>query len=87
MSAPSALPSTPATCQNRRMIAPPTPPPRRSSPSPMAGGIFLAVLPLAGAWFGGRQGEPVIGLLAGLGAGIIAALIVWGVDRLTRNRR
>lgn len=53
----------------------------------MAGGIFLAVLPLAGAWFGGRQGEPVIGLLAGLGAGIIAALIVWGVDRLTRNRR
>lgn len=52
----------------------------------MAGGIFLAVLPIAGAWIGGRKGEPVIGLLAGLAAGIIAALIVWGVDRLTRDR-
>ncbi len=52
----------------------------------MAGGIFLAVLPLVGAWISGRQGQPVIGLLAGLGAGIIAALIVWAVDRIGRNR-
>lgn len=52
----------------------------------MAGGIFIAVLPVVGAWIGGEKGEPVIGLLAGLGAGIIAALVVWGVDRLTRDR-
>lgn len=52
----------------------------------MAGGIFLAVLPLVGAWIGGRQGEPVIGLLAGLGAGVVAALTVWAVDRLGDKR-
>lgn len=72
------------------MIAPPPPapppPPRRSSPSPLAGGVFIAILPLVGAWIGGRQGEPVIGLLAGLAAGIIAAVIVWAVDRIGGNR-
>lgn len=52
----------------------------------MAGGIFIAVLPIVGAWIGGEKGQPVIGLLAGLAAGIIAALVVWAVDRLSRDR-
>ncbi|TXC68228.1 hypothetical protein FSZ31_11100 [Sphingorhabdus soli] len=68
------------------MIASPPPPPRRTTPSPMAGGIFIAVLPIVGAWIGGEKGQPVIGLLAGLAAGIIAALVVWAVDRLSRDR-
>jgi hypothetical protein len=51
----------------------------------MAGGVFIAVVPIVGAWIGGVKGQPVIGLLAGLAAGIIAAVVVWSVDRLSRD--
>lgn len=54
---------------------------RPSRKSPPAGGIFLAVLPLAGALIGLKLGEPSIGLLVGLGAGAGAALLIWLVWR------
>lgn len=48
----------------------------RDSPR-LAGGIFLAIGPLAGVLVGVALGEPSIGLLAGLGIGILLALLLW----------
>jgi len=75
-----------ASRMNRSPPSEPDRPRAQRTRNPIAGGIFIALLPLAGAWFGGRQGQPVIGLLAGLGAGIVAALIVMLSDRLSRSR-
>jgi sugar phosphate permease len=49
--------------------------------SPQAGGFIIAVAILAGTIIGGLKGQPSIGLLAGLGLGVAAALAVWLVDR------
>lgn len=49
--------------------------------SPAAGGFPLIVLILAGFGVGAALGAPAIGALAGLAAGIAAALVVWRIDR------
>jgi hypothetical protein len=48
---------------------------------PQAGGFIIAVGVLAGTVVGGLEGQPSIGLLAGLGIGVVAAVAVWLVDR------
>jgi hypothetical protein len=48
--------------------------------SPAAGGFPLIVLILTGFAAGVALGEPAIGVLAGLAAGIVAALVVWRLD-------
>lgn len=44
---------------------------------PKAGGFFIAIGTLAGAIIGGQFGQPVIGLLAGLGVGALISVILW----------
>jgi uncharacterized membrane protein (UPF0136 family) len=51
---------------------------------PQAGGFIIAVGILAGTIIGGLKGQPSIGLLAGLGIGVVAALAVWLRDRRRR---
>lgn len=46
-----------------------------------AGGVFIAVLAIAGVFVGGFMGQPTIGLLAGLGLGIAIALGLWWKER------
>lgn len=53
----------------------------RSSRGPVAGGALLALSLLAGAVVGVALGQPSLGLLGGLAAGVIACLIVWRRDR------
>jgi hypothetical protein len=53
--------------------------------SPAAGGFPLIVLILAGFAAGLALGEPAIGVIAGLVAGIGAALLVWRLDRRKRG--
>jgi hypothetical protein len=53
-------------------------------PGPQAGGFIIAVAIVAGTIIGGLNGQPSIGLLAGLGLGVAAALAVWLVDRRRR---
>jgi hypothetical protein len=48
--------------------------------SPAAGGFPLIVLILTGFAAGVTLGESAIGVLAGLAAGIVAALVVWRLD-------
>lgn len=50
------------------------------SRSPAAGGFPLIVLILAGFAVGVALGAPALGALAGLAAGIVAALLVWRLD-------
>ncbi len=54
--------------------------PTSTTPS-MAGGFFIAMLTIAGTVIGGLQGQPTIGLLAGLAIGIVIALALWLFDR------
>ena len=54
-------------------------------PAPQAGGFIIAVAILAGTVIGGLAGQPSIGLLAGAGVGVAAALAIWLVDRARRG--
>ena len=54
------------------------PDPRRSN---VAGGSLLALAVIAGAAIGVAMGQPTIGALAGLGAGVLSFLLVWLVGR------
>lgn len=45
-----------------------------------AGGFFMAMGCIFGAIGGGLLGQPVIGLLAGLGAGIVISIAIWYFD-------
>lgn len=47
----------------------------------MAGGFFLAFSLIAGVVIGTLYGQPSIGFLAGLGAGLLLVLLVFLVDR------
>ena len=47
----------------------------------LGGGVFLALGTIAGVLIGAALGQPSIGFLAGLGAGLAAALLVWLVRR------
>ena len=53
--------------------------PRQSPGS--AGGVFIAILALAGVFIGGFQGQPTIGLLGGLALGGLVALALWWRQR------
>jgi len=50
-----------------------------------AGGCFLTVCILAGAVLGIQMGNPMKGILIGLGAGIVLALATWVIDRQRRG--
>ncbi|HEY0270623.1 MAG TPA: hypothetical protein VGC10_06510 [Sphingomonas sp.] len=56
------------------------------SNGPRAGGVILAVTILAGTVIGIGAGQSTIGVLAGTGVGIAAALLVWWRDRARRGR-
>jgi hypothetical protein len=58
--------------------------PMADRPGPQAGGFIIAVAIMAGTIIGGLKGQPSIGLLAGLGLGVVAALAVWLRDRAKR---
>lgn len=49
-----------------------------------AGGVFIAIGALAGAFIGNRQGQPSLGLLIGFGVGVALALLLWGLDQRRR---
>ena len=49
--------------------------------SPRAGGAIIALAVLAGAIVGARLGQPSVGVLAGVGAGVAAAALIWLLDR------
>ncbi len=46
-----------------------------------AGGVFIALLAMAGVFAGGFMGEPTLGLLAGLASGIAIAVGLWWKER------
>lgn len=46
-----------------------------------AGGIFIALFALVGVFVGGFQGQPTIGMLAGLALGILISLALWWKQR------
>ena len=48
-----------------------------SPSSPPAGGILVALLPIAGAVIGLFARQPSIGFLAGLAVGVAAAVAIW----------
>lgn len=48
---------------------------------PTGAGAIIAFLILGGAITGGLMGQPSIGLLAGAGAGVLIALLLWLRDR------
>lgn len=48
---------------------------------PQAGGALLALATVIGAVAGTILGQPSIGVLAGVGAGVVLAVAVWLRDR------
>ena len=50
-------------------------------PGSAAGGSVLALAIVAGAAIGIAMGQPTIGALAGLGAGLLLVLLVWLAGR------
>ena len=53
---------------------------QRTRPA-QAAGFILAISILAGAMAGAIAGQPSIGFLAGLGAGVAISLVYWLSDR------
>jgi hypothetical protein len=51
------------------------------SRAPLAGGAIIAFAVLAGAIIGATQGQPSLGFVIGAGAGVLAALAIWVIDR------
>jgi hypothetical protein len=49
--------------------------------SPQAGGCLLIAAIFLGTGIGIARGEPSIGFLAGLCAGVLLAVLVWLIDR------
>jgi len=47
----------------------------------MAGGFILAIALIVGVIMGMTKGEPSIGFVWGLGAGLAGLLLVWLLDR------
>lgn len=52
-----------------------------SQRTPRSAGILFTLLPLAGAIGIGFLGEPVIGLVAGLGLAAVLTTLFWLLDR------
>lgn len=57
------------------------PPAMKERRSPVAGGIFLFVGPIAGAIYGISRSEAILWMLYGFGAGVLLAALVWLIDR------
>ena len=53
-------------------------------PTPLAGGCLLALAVLGGVVVGSIYGQPSIGFLGGLGAGLALILLVWLFDLMRR---
>lgn len=53
-------------------------PPKRAA---TGGGILIAIGLVGGAVIGGLNGQPSIGLLAGLAVGALGALLLWLRER------
>jgi hypothetical protein len=51
---------------------------------PLAGGCLLCFFLLAGTLTGVYLGQPSIGFLAGIGTGIVIALLIWFLDSRRR---
>ena len=49
--------------------------------NPTGAGAIIALLIMAGAIGGGLLGQPSIGLLAGVAAGVLIAVLLWLRDR------
>lgn len=49
--------------------------------SPIAGGIFLFLCPVAGAVYGAYRAEPILWMLYGFAAGVLLTLVVALIDR------
>lgn len=49
--------------------------------SPTGAGAIVALLAVAGVIGGGLMGQPSAGLLAGLGLGLLIALLLWLRER------
>ncbi len=47
----------------------------------LGGGIFLTLGPIGGLIVGGQFGEPIIGMLIGLGLGIALVALIWFLQR------
>ena len=45
------------------------------------GGVFIALLTIAGAIIGGLMGQPSIGMLSGIALGVAIAITLWLVER------
>lgn len=54
------------------------------APASRGGGVIIAGTVLAGAIIGTIAGQPSIGVIAGTGIGIAAALALWLRDRARR---
>lgn len=48
-----------------------------TKPTTMAGGFPIAIGAMGGAFIGVAVGQPTIGFLAGLTAGIAIAVVIW----------
>ena len=55
------------------------------SRSPLAGGVLLALCLMAGAVIGISMGQPSLGVVGGLGAGLLLVAGVWLYDRQRRG--
>jgi hypothetical protein len=53
----------------------------RDTPPRRAAGAIIALTVIGGAVIGVIEGQPSIGLLAGLGVGVAVALLMWWRDR------
>lgn len=49
--------------------------------SSFAGGIFLFLGPVIGAFLGVSQGEPILWMLGGFAVGLSLALLIWVLQR------
>lgn len=57
-------------------------PHRPPSPKPSSGGgVFIALLTIAGAIIGGLMGQPSIGMLSGIALGVAIAVALWLTER------
>lgn len=55
-------------------------------PAPIAGGALLALALVIGTVIGVRAGQPSLGFVLGLGAGIVLVLLIALIDRLRAGR-
>jgi len=53
--------------------------------APIAGGALLALSLITGSVIGVLKGQPSVGFIGGLGAGLALLLIVALIDRVRRN--